>query len=100
MRQHAVPRLQLLHLLLLREQRGLRFSKSMSSSSDETRPLLPPRRVLAARGVALVLDGGEDVALGGELDVEVGELVLEHEVLGVDELQLLLQVGEHLHRRG
>ena len=46
-----------------------------------------------------VLGRGAHVALIGELDLEVGEIVLEHLVLGLHELQLLLEVGKHLHGR-
>ena len=45
-----------------------------------------------------VLGRGAHVALVGELDLEVGEIVLEHLVLGLHELQLLLEVGQHLVR--
>ena len=41
---------------------------------------------------------GAHVALVRQLDLEVGEIVLEHLVLGLHELELLLEVGEHLVR--
>ena len=39
---------------------------------------------------------GAHVALVRQLDLEVREIVLEHLVLGLHELDLLLAVGEHL----
>ena len=41
---------------------------------------------------------GAHVALVRQLDLEVGEIVLEHLVLRLHELELLLEVGEHLVR--
>ena len=41
---------------------------------------------------------GAHVALVRQLDLEVREIVLEHLVLGLHELELLLEVGQHLVR--
>ena len=41
---------------------------------------------------------GAHVALVRQLDLEVREIVLEHLVLRLHELELLLEVGEHLVR--
>ena len=77
-----------------------RFSKSMRSSSRRRATLLPPRRVLRPQCVALVLHLRQHVPLARQLDLEVRELLLAHLVLGLHELELLLEVGEHLHGGG
>lgn len=43
-----------------------------------------------------MLDLSEHISLGGELHLQVGQLVLEHLVLSLHELQLLLEVRQHL----
>jgi hypothetical protein len=64
-------------------------------ASDPTRPYAT---LWGSYALCSCWGPGAHVALVGELDLEVGEIVLEHLVLGLHELQLLLEVGEHLVR--